>query len=139
MPPTTFKSPRTVPAIVFHGDLDTTVHPRNGDQVVAQLRENSNTDLRVTVQHGRVPGARGYSRTLYHDARGQVIFEQWIIHGAGHAWSGGSLAGSYTDPQGPDATREILSVLSRASNEFLATLIHDGPELPLSTPANPLI
>jgi poly(hydroxyalkanoate) depolymerase family esterase len=99
---------RTVPAIVFHGDLDTTVHARNGDQVVAQLRENSNTDLRVTVQHGRVPGARGYSRTLYHDARGQVIFEQWIIHGAGHAWSGGSLAGSYTDPQGPDATREIL-------------------------------
>jgi poly(hydroxyalkanoate) depolymerase family esterase len=99
---------RTVPAKVFHGDLDTTVHPRNGDQVVAQLREDSNTDLRVTVQHGRVPGGRAYSRTLYHDARGQVIFEQWIIHGASHAWSGGSPAGSYTDPQGPDATREML-------------------------------
>jgi poly(3-hydroxybutyrate) depolymerase len=67
-----------------------------------------NTALQVTVQHGRAPGGRAYSRTLYHDASGQVIFEQWIIHGAGHAWSGGSPAGSYTDPQGPDATREML-------------------------------
>jgi poly(hydroxyalkanoate) depolymerase family esterase len=99
---------RTVPAIVFHGDHDTTVHPHNGDQVVAQLREDSNTALQVTVQHGRVPGGRAYSRTLYHDASGQVIFEQWIIHGAGHAWSGGSPAASYTDPQGPDATREMF-------------------------------
>ena len=86
---------------MFHGDQDTTVHPHNGDQVVAQLREDSNTDQRATVQHGRVPGGRAYSRTLYHDASGQVIF----------AWSGGSPAGSYTDPQGPDATREILRFL----------------------------
>ena len=93
---------------MFHGDHATTVPPHNGDQVVAQLREDSNTDQRATVQHGRVPGGRACSRTLYHDASGQVIFEQWTIHGAGHAWSGGSPAGSYTDPQGPDATREML-------------------------------
>jgi poly(hydroxyalkanoate) depolymerase family esterase len=99
---------RTVPAIVFHGDHDTTVHPHNGDQVIAQLREDANTDLRMTVQHGRGPGGRGYSRTLYHNANGHVIFEQWIIHEAGHAWSGGSSVGSYTDPQGPDAAREML-------------------------------
>jgi len=99
---------RIVPAIVFHGDQDPTVHPHNSDQIVAQLRGDSNTDLRVTVRQGRVPGGRAYSRTLHHDASGQVIFEQWIIHGAGHAWSGGSPTGSYTDPQGPDATREML-------------------------------
>jgi poly(3-hydroxybutyrate) depolymerase len=99
-------SSRIVPTIVFHGDQDTTVHPHNGDQVIAQLREAPNIDLQPTVQKGRVPGGRGYSRILHHDASGQAIFEQWVIHGAGHAWSGGSPAGSYTDPQAPDPPRE---------------------------------
>src|SRR4029077_15104910 len=101
-------SSRMVPAIVFHGDHDTIVHPHNSDQVIAQLREALNIDLQATVQEGRVAGGRTYSRILHHDASGQAIFEQWVIHGAGHAWSGGSPAGSYTDPRGPDATREML-------------------------------
>ena len=99
---------RMIPTIVFHGDQDSTVHPRNGDQVIEQSRASPMTDLRTTVQRGRVPGGHTYSRTLHADARGQVILEQWVIHGAGHAWSGGSPAGSYTDPRGPDATREML-------------------------------
>jgi poly(hydroxyalkanoate) depolymerase family esterase len=99
---------RIVPAIVFHGDQDTTVHPSNGDQVIAQLREVLDIDVKATVERGRVPGGRAYTRTVHRDAAEHSIFEQWIIHGAGHAWSGGSLAGSYTDPQGPDATREML-------------------------------
>jgi poly(3-hydroxybutyrate) depolymerase len=99
---------RIVPAIVFHGDQDTTVHPSNGDQVIAQLKEALATDARVTVEHGRVRGGRAYTRTIHRDAADHSIFEQWVIHGAGHAWSGGSPAGSYTDPQGPDATREML-------------------------------
>jgi poly(hydroxyalkanoate) depolymerase family esterase len=99
---------RIVPAIVFHGDQDTTVHPNNGDQVIAQLKEALTTDARVTVEDRRIPGGRTYTRTVHRDAADHSIFEQWVIHGAGHAWSGGSLAGSYTDPQGPDATREML-------------------------------
>ena len=99
---------RIVPAIVFHGDQDTTVHPTNGEQVITQLKEALATDARVTVEHGRVPGGRAYTRSVHRDAADHSIFEQWVIHGAGHAWSGGSLAGSYTDPHGPDATREML-------------------------------
>jgi poly(hydroxyalkanoate) depolymerase family esterase len=99
---------RLVPTIVFHGDQDSTVHPRNGDWVIEQSRATPMADLRTTVQHGQVPGGHAYSRTLHADARGQTILEQWVIHGAGHAWSGGRPAGTYTDPQGPDAAREML-------------------------------
>ena len=54
------------------------------------------------------PADGAYRRTTHADAAGQAMLEQWVIQGAGHAWSGGSPAGSYTDPQGPDASREML-------------------------------
>jgi poly(hydroxyalkanoate) depolymerase family esterase len=95
-----------IPAIVFHGDRDTTVHPRNGDHVIAQSKSSAN--LQIKAHRGRVPGGHAYTRTIHTDASGRAIFEHWCIHGAGHAWSGGSPAGSYTDPRGPDAAREML-------------------------------
>ena len=96
----------SVPTIVFHGDADTTVHPRNGHHVIAQSGPAANA--RTQVHRGRIPGGHGYTRTLHLDASGRTILEHWEIHGAGHAWSGGSPAGTYTDPRGPDATREML-------------------------------
>jgi poly(hydroxyalkanoate) depolymerase family esterase len=98
---------RIVPTIVFHGDRDATVHPRNGDRVIAQLRVTT-ANLRTSVERGHVPGGLTYSRTLYTDGGGPPILEQWVVHGGGHAWSGGSPAGSHTDPRGPDAAREML-------------------------------
>jgi poly(3-hydroxybutyrate) depolymerase len=85
---------------------DTTVHPRNGDHVIARSMRTAKTHQ--TVQRGRVPGGHVYTRTIHTDADGRAIFEHWNIHGAGHAWSGGSPAGSYTDPRGPDAASEML-------------------------------
>jgi poly(hydroxyalkanoate) depolymerase family esterase len=95
-----------VPTIVFHGDCDTTVHPRNGDHVIAQSM--GATNVQTQVQRDRVPGGRAYTRTIHTTEDGRAILEHWEIHGAGHAWSGGSRAGSYTDPRGPDAGREML-------------------------------
>src|SRR6476620_8491706 len=95
-----------VPTIVFHGDRDTTVHPNNGDQILEQSVRTTSTQK--NVHRGRVLGGHAYTRTIHTDASGRGIFEHWNIHGAGHAWSGGSSAGSYTDPRGPDATREML-------------------------------
>ncbi len=97
---------RAVPAIVFHGDKDMTVNVRNGDAVAAQSARNCKLDS--DVREGQVPGGRAYDRTVGTDAAGRVVLEHWIIRGAPHAWAGGSTAGSYTDPGGPDATREMV-------------------------------
>ncbi len=103
------------PVIVFHGDGDTTVHPRNADEVLAQgLPRNcaSASAPRREVQRGQVPDGHPFTRTLYQDDAGRVIAEHWLIHGGAHAWSGGSRNGSYVDPHGPDATREMLRFFS---------------------------
>ena len=97
---------RVVPAVVFHGEKDTTVHPRNGDAVIAQ--SIGDESLRTQVQSGKVPGGHAYSRTLHLNRDGDVVVEKWVVHGAGHAWFGGSPDGSYTDPLGPDATGEMM-------------------------------
>jgi poly(hydroxyalkanoate) depolymerase family esterase len=95
-----------VRTIVFHGDRDTTVNPVNGDQVVAQAKAAA--DLTTTVSRGEAPGGIGYTRTVQADERGRPMLEQWVLHGAGHAWSGGSASGSYTEPRGPDASRAMI-------------------------------
>ena len=95
-----------VPTIVFHGDRDNIVHPRNADHVIScSLRASK---WQKKVDRGCVPDGHAYTRTIHTDANGRAMLEQWCIHGAGHAWSGGSPAGSYTDPRGPDAAREML-------------------------------
>jgi len=94
----------TPPTIVFHGDRDTTVHPVNGEQVAA-ARAGRATPER---ERGRRGKGREFTRQVFRDADGRVVTEHWIVHGAGHAWSGGSPRGSYTDPTGPDATEEML-------------------------------
>ncbi|MDP4005738.1 PHB depolymerase family esterase [Methylobacterium sp. NEAU K] len=102
----TGRNPQPVPTIVFHGDGDRTVHPANGDQVIAQAMAVS--DLAETVSGGTSPGGVAYTRTLRSDATGRALLEQWVLHGVGHAWSGGSPDGSYTEPRGPDASREMV-------------------------------
>jgi poly(hydroxyalkanoate) depolymerase family esterase len=99
---------RLVPTIVFHGDKDATVHPSNGQHVIVQSRTREWGSLRAVAHQGRVPEGHAYTRTDHHDAAGRVVLEMWAVHGAGHAWSGGKPEGSFTDPKGPDASREMV-------------------------------
>ncbi len=108
---------RKVPTIVFHGDEDPTVHARNGERVIAALLRGgavtagggeASIGAVPKVEQGASAQGRTYTRTVYPGERGEPIAEHWLVHGAGHAWSGGRAEGSYTDPKGPDATREML-------------------------------
>jgi poly(hydroxyalkanoate) depolymerase family esterase len=99
------------PVIVFHGDADSTVALANGDAVVAAALAASPNAVQ-TEDTPAVPGGRSVSRTIWRASNGVAdapsLAEQWVLHGAPHAWSGGAAAGSFTDPAGPDASREML-------------------------------
>jgi poly(hydroxyalkanoate) depolymerase family esterase len=103
---------RTPPTIVFHGDQDTTVHPVNGEQVIAASAAGATPEF-VRARSGN---GRAYTRGIYRDAGGRVVAEHWLVHGAGHAWSGGNPRGSYADPRGPDATRAMLGFFLQTSS-----------------------
>jgi poly(hydroxyalkanoate) depolymerase family esterase/deazaflavin-dependent oxidoreductase (nitroreductase family) len=96
----------SLPTIVFHGDRDTTVNPCNAPRVLDEVVPRGG--LSETSSRGQVPRGREFTRLVYSGAGGDVAAECWLIHGAGHAWSGGSSAGSFTDPLGPDASREMV-------------------------------
>jgi poly(hydroxyalkanoate) depolymerase family esterase len=90
--------------IVFHGDADNIVHHSNGASIVGTAKEGES----IEGAEARNTAARAHTRTVTRDKTGKVVVEQWLIHGGGHAWSGGSRHGTYTDPQGPDASNEML-------------------------------
>jgi poly(hydroxyalkanoate) depolymerase family esterase len=99
---------RPTPTIVFHGDRDHTVKPSNSAAIAAQVSVDGKSPTLHSSQEGVASGGRTYTRMVYHDASGKTVVEQWRVHGAGHAWMGGSAKGTDTDPQGPDASAEML-------------------------------
>ena len=101
------------PIIVFHGDSDTTVNPRNGEQVMEQSLHSHKGS--PSIQSGSVPNGHRYTQTTHTKADGTPLGEHWVVHGAGHAWSGGSSHGTYTDAKGPDASREMLRFFRNVS------------------------
>jgi poly(hydroxyalkanoate) depolymerase family esterase len=97
-----------VPLMVVHGDADSIVAPVNAQRLVeSRLAAGDVTERGVPTREGRV------TRTVHRTALGGTAVESLIVHGGGHAWFGGSPAGSYTDPQGPDASGELVRFFLR--------------------------
>ena len=98
--PTSRTTPR-IRMIVFHGDADQTVHPSNATRIVeAQAQTGDAVEVERSTD-------RTYTRKITRDLGGKVWNEYWLVHGVRHGWSGGSTEGSFTDPKGPDASREM--------------------------------
>jgi poly(hydroxyalkanoate) depolymerase family esterase len=108
---------KRIPLIVFHGDQDIMVNSRNGEQLVSQwlsgAAANGSQDI-STARAGEGNG-RAFTRTRYRNGEGHATVENWLVHDAGHAWSGGGSSGSFADPAGPDASREMLRFFSATS------------------------
>ena len=91
---------RPIPLIVFQGGRDTTVAPVNAAALLGPWS--------APRPPPRSPSGPGWTRRAYRDRDGRVVAEWWTIHQLGHAWSGGSPQGSYTDADGPDASAELV-------------------------------
>ena len=96
------------PLIVFHGDGDATVDHVNLSRLVDQAVGVGSSAPATAVTSDEVPGGRAFTRTIHRGPDGSIRVESWTVHGSGHAWSGGSANGSYTDPHGPDASAQML-------------------------------
>ncbi|MEM9557440.1 MAG: PHB depolymerase family esterase [Acidobacteriota bacterium] len=107
---------RVVPTMVIHGTSDFTVATVNGDLALSQwaqtndlasdgIDQNDIDDTPEQVEAGQVAGGRTFTRSVYEDSAGTPILEKILVDGMGHNWSGGPLGGTFTDPDGPDASR----------------------------------
>jgi poly(hydroxyalkanoate) depolymerase family esterase len=108
-----------VPLIVFHGDGDPTVDHVNAECLVRAALSNAGPRQKPLTTTGRVPGGHEYTRRVYSDRDRTPMVEHWTIHQAGHAWSGGSPHGTYTDAQGPDASAELVRFFAQHAHRFV--------------------
>ena len=109
------------PMIVFHGDADHTVAPSNGAALVKQAMAAVKGALPESRHEETAAAGRHYTRSIHTNPHGEPLVEYWQIHGAGHAWSGGSSEGTYTDPKGPDASAEMVRFFLRNRRQDGAT------------------
>jgi len=101
--------PSGMPTIVFHGDADSIVNARNGVHIIEACAGGDAVVESVTLSG---LGGRDATRSLHRANDGSIVAEHWVVHGASHAWSGGSRSGSFADDLGPDASVEMLRFFS---------------------------
>lgn len=103
---------RAIPALVVHGGKDVVVNAANGSQSARQWAVTDQRALGVaqfaTEETSGEENGYHFTRVVQRDATGATLVEAWTVQELGHAWSGGSREGTFTDEQGPDATREMV-------------------------------
>ncbi len=113
---------RAVPTLVIHGDKDAVVNAKNADEAAAQwvavhtqLRDDAGLPMLVTDVRAASRTELGYrvQEQSWRDNRGRDIVTVVHIGELGHAWSGGSRSGTFTDEKGPDASRMIAAFCAR--------------------------
>ena len=106
---------RMVPFIVFQGDQDNTVPPVNAQQLVqaglvaADLADDGSENNSVpkdaaksSLGRSSAMQSESYTTSYYSDGHGHELAQYWVVHGMGHAWSGGNASMQYSDASGPD-------------------------------------
>ncbi len=107
-----------VPTLVIHGQADTTVNPRNGEQLVAQrlaladLLLPDGSPAEPAKERQFQSGGRNWIQRDYFK-NSTLVVRSVLIEGLAHAWSGGDPDQRFSDGAGPDASRLILDFLLR--------------------------
>lgn len=102
---------RWPPLMVIHGSEDHTVSPSNGE-AAAELWAAATGARRAPSQEVQ-RGERHKMTVTPFKARGQPVATLCLVHGLGHAWSGGAAGQAYCDAKGPDASRMIWTFASK--------------------------
>lgn len=109
---------RPIPALVIHGGSDKVVNPANAAALTRQwTRMNASAraagESAIALRGDAESNDRSGETNGYHWTRagfgaGDTVVEELIVAELGHAWSGGSSTGTFTDEDGPDAMEEIV-------------------------------
>ena len=111
---------RAIPAIIVQGLADAVVKPVNAEHtrdmwltMNALVRRDAAPAVRPTAEQRSEAGGLGVITSCYPSRQVTTGCEVTtvFVEGLGHAWSGGSKAGTFTDERGPDATDVILKFL----------------------------
>ena len=114
---------RPIPALVIQGGSDKVVNPANAAALARQwtrmnARARATDEPQVAprdeaASNERSGEANGYHWTRAEFGAGDSVVEELVVAELGHAWSGGSSAGTFTDEHGPDAMEEIVRFFTR--------------------------
>jgi poly(3-hydroxybutyrate) depolymerase len=102
---------RPVPLLVIHGDADGVVAAGNGRGAAAQWAAafGAAAAPAPTASCAEDPGGgRGWVEERW-TAGGSPVARLVTVRGLGHAWSGGSPDGTFTDARGPSAADLVVA------------------------------